>query len=94
MIPWVSPGYKFPQLALLLAIFCCKPDRLLGTQPLPRISEPVGEVRILKGLPEYLPLIEVQITHPFQRNAFNRMEQNQQLTMSKIWPVSRSASSL
>jgi len=82
MIPWVSPGYKFPQLALLLAIFCCKPDRLLGTQPLPRISEPVGEVRILKGLPEYLPLIEVQITHPFQRNAFNRMEQNQQLTIT------------
>ncbi len=42
----------------------------------------LGNVRILGGLPEYLPLIDIRIAHPFQRNAFNRMEQDQYLVIT------------
>ncbi|MFA6929470.1 MAG: LamG-like jellyroll fold domain-containing protein [Lentisphaeria bacterium] len=42
----------------------------------------LGEVRILDGLPEYLPSLDIQIAHPFQRNTFNRMEQNQKLMIT------------
>ncbi len=52
----------------------------------------LGKVRILEGLPEYLSLIDIEIAHPFQRNAFNRMEQGQNLVITvknlDIIPVS------
>jgi hypothetical protein len=37
----------------------------------------LAQVRIVKGLPAMLKLIGIEIRHPYQRTAFERMEQNQ-----------------